>query len=373
MKELLRKVVFSVPVLRNYYLEKRIAGGELIPNDKISSFLDEADKVLLEGENIKEECVVGIVKDGYEPEGFTFSRYYYQKYVRFLKNNNIKYKFYNIFSSNWIEDAKELDVVVWHTNSDPITQDIALNKIYILEKIMGKRCLPSFDEIWSYENKVNAHYMYESLNLPTIPTFVSHDYFETMKYISTCKYPLISKSRTASASAGVEKISNYSQAKKLVQKAFSSRGLETNYFHDRQKDYVYFQEFISDATYDLRIIVIGNKALGYYRFPNKGDFRASGAGNYEKKEIPTEALDLAFKVKEAFGSTCLATDVLYSQKEEKYFIIESSIFIGVDTPKQLEINGVAGYYEKGNQGDYSFKQGKIWVQELALKELLVSQ
>lgn len=370
MKKILKKIVLNNALLKKYYLKKRLSDGDLIAWESMDIFLDEADKVILHDTKDITQIKVGIVKDGVEPEGFSFARYYYPKYLRLLRNNNIDYSFYDIYKSDWIEKAKEYDVIVWHTNSDPITQDIALNKIYVLDKILKKKCLPSFDEIWSYENKINSLYLYEAFDLPTIPTFVTFDKNEAMSYIEKCNYPIISKSRTASASAGVIKINNIAEAKSIVNNVFSEKGLATNYYHDRQKDYVYFQKFINDATYDLRMIIVDDQALGYYRYPNKGDFKASGAGNYEKKEIPAEALDLAFKVKEKFGSTCLATDVLYSEKENKYYIIESSIFIGIDTPRQLEINGVSGCYKRIKEGNYVFREGKFWIQELALKALL---
>lgn len=213
--------------------------------------------------------------------------------------------------------------------------------------------------------------MYKTYNLPEIPTFVTHSKDDVFNYVDNVSFPIISKLTTGSASYGVEKLENKDQAIKLINKIFSRQGIKTYFPFIRQKDYIYFQEFVDDATFDLRIITIGDKALGYYRYPNKGDFRASGAGNYEKKEIPKEALDLAFKVKEIFGSICLATDLLYSEKTKQYYIIESSVFIGVDTPRQLEINGVAGYYLRVNKDQYQFVEGEYWIQELTLKELLI--
>ncbi|WP_352421134.1 hypothetical protein [Proteiniphilum sp.] len=366
----MKELILSLPFFKQLYLKKRTNSRDLIPYDKVDTFLNEAEKVLLDNRMLSDNMKIGIVKDGKEPNGYTFNRYYYPKYARFLKNNNIDYIYYDIYKSDWISKAKEFDLIIWHTASDPITQDIALNKIYILDKILKKKCLPSFDEIWSYENKVNANYLYEVYNLPTIPTFISFDEAESLDYISKCDYPIISKSRTASASAGVKKITTPKKAYKLVKKIFSSKGLKTNYFHDRQKNYVYFQNYIKDATYDLRVITIGKIALGYYRYPKKGDFRASGAGIYEKKMIPDEALKIAFKVKDLFGATCLATDLLYSEHTKQYYIIESSIFIGVDTPRQLEINGISGYYELTKDGSFIFKEGRFWIQELTLKSLL---
>ena len=118
------------------------------------------------------------------------------------------------------------------------------------------------------------------------------------------------------------------------------------------------------------MISVGNDLFGYYRYPNKGDFRASGAGNYEKKEIPNEALELAYQVKEKFGSSFLATDFVYSEKRKKFLIIESSIFIGIDTCEQLSIESVAGKYVRISENKFEFKPGKFWVQELTLKNVI---
>ena len=368
-KMYIRELVLSTPWLKKIYLKRRIKSeNDLMNTTQLNQYLNEAEKVLLTHPvNIR----VGLVKDddNYADVGLVKERAYYPKYERFLKNNNIYYEYYDPFKSNWMEEAKKFDLIVWHTDSDPSTQDIAKSKIYIFEK-MGIKSLPSYDEIWSYEDKVRATYLYKLYNLPHIPTFISHCKEEVLAYLEQANYPLIAKISTGSASFGVDKIENYEQAKKNVDQIFSYKGKETYFRYVNQKNYVYFQEFVDDATYDLRIICIGNDLFGYYRYPNKGDFRASGAGNYEKKEIPVEALELAYQVKEKFGSVCLATDFVYSEKRKQFLIIESSIFIGVDTCEQLSINGVAGKYIRLSKNNYKFVEGKFWVQELALKRVL---
>lgn len=365
----LKGFVYNFHFLQKYLLKLRTKQGYLIPDNKMQEFLDVAENVLLENKAKYNELKVGVVKDGTNFPGLTEMRAYFPKYERFLRANDINYEYYDILNDNWQEEAKKFDVIIWHTNSDPATQCIAGNKFYVLDKLMGKKCLPSFDELWSYEDKINMHYLYEHYELPGIPTFVSHSKEDTLHYLKKAKFPIVSKLVTGSGSEGVEKFDSESKATNFVNKVFSYKGARTCYPFQRQKDYVLFQEFIDDATYDLRIIVIGNKLLGYYRYPNEGDFRASGSGKYAKKGIAVEALDLAFKVKELFTATCLATDLLYSAKEQKYYIIESSIFIGVDSASQLEIDGVAGYYERVNEGEYIFNEGKYWIQELTLNEL----
>ena len=372
LRSIVKKIVLNTPFLYNKFRASQLADGSIVPYAKHIVDIEDANKVLLQDATKYKALKVALVKDDTfrGDDTYVTPRSYYPKYERFLKHNAIQYEFYNILNSNWLEEAKKYDLIIWHTASDPCTQKIAKNKIYVLDKIMGKKCLPTFDEIWGYEDKVNAHYFYKVHNLPEIPTFVSHDKEDIGRFLDQTKYPIISKLTTGSASYGVAKINNKAEAMKLVNKIFSDKGLKTYFPFERQKNYVYFQQFIDDATFDLRVITIGNKALGYYRYPNKGDFRASGAGNYKKKEIPTKALDLAFQVKELYGATCLATDLLYSEKHQQYYIIESSIFIGVDTPEQLMINGVAGCYTRLSEGEYQFNEGKYWIQELTLNDVI---
>lgn len=368
-KMYIRELILSTPWLKKIYLRRRSKSkNDLMNTVQLDQYLEEAQKVILEYPvNIQ----VGLVKDAdnYADQGLVKERAYFPKYERFLKYNNINYSYYDPYRSDWMEKAENYDLIIWHTDSDPSTQDIAKGKIGILEK-MGKSCLPSYDEIWSYENKVQASYLYKLHKLPAIPTFVSHSKSEVIDYLKSAKYPLISKISTGSASFGVDKLDNYDQAKKVVDQIFSYKGKETYFKYSNQKDYVYFQDFIEDATYDLRVISVGNDLFGYYRYPNKGDFRASGAGNYEKKEIPNEALELAYQVKEKFGSSFLATDFVYSEKLKKFLIIESSIFIGIDTCEQLSIEGVSGKYVRISENEFEFKSGKFWVQELTLKHVI---
>ncbi|MCK4090026.1 hypothetical protein HCY66_08015 [Acinetobacter radioresistens] len=368
-KMYIRELVLSTPWLKKIYLMQRSKSeNDLMNTTQLQKYLNEAEKVLLKKSvNIN----VGLVKDAdnYADEGLVKERAYYPKYERFLKNNNINYSYFDPYRSDWIEKAENYDLIIWHTDSDPSTQDIAKSKIYILEK-MGKHCLPSYEEIWSYEDKIRAHYLYKLYKLPAIPTFVSHSKSEIIDYLKSAKYPLISKISTGSASFGVDKLDNYDQAKKVVDQVFCYKGKETYFKYSCQKDYIYFQDFIEDATYDLRVMSVGNELFGYYRYPNKGDFRASGAGNYEKKGIPNEALELAYQVKEKFGSSFLATDFVYSEKLKKFLIIESSIFIGIDTCEQLSIDGIAGKYVRISENRFEFKPGKYWVQELTLKNVI---
>lgn len=334
--------------------------------------LDNADKVMLDFQ-LPSCFTVGLIPDEDYfslPEGFFTLRDYTPKYERFLRNNNIRYEFFDIKRTDWIDKAKEFDLIIWHTSSDICYQRMAKDKIYFMENKMKKHCFPSFDAIWGYENKINSHYLYSLYNLPEIPTFVTFSKSEAYEYVNSVKFPIISKVTTGSASKGVDKITSKRNAIRLINKIFSLSGYKGHCKYENQKNYVYFQEFISNAKFDLRIIVVGNKLFGYYRYPNKGDFRASGAGIYQKKSIPSDALNLAYKIKnEVYNVPRLAVDLLQDENTGQYYIIETSIFIGVDTCEQLIVDGVPGYYLYKAEGIYEFHKGRYWMQELELLEV----
>lgn len=369
-KHVILQLILSNRYLRNYYIKYKEKKGSFINIEKIE--LSSANKVLLT-KQLSNIILVGLVKDGETSiEGYIRPRAYYPKYERFLQNNNIKYEYFDIHSHTWIEHAKRYNVVVWHPESSPSAQIEARQKIFVLEQL-GIKCFPSFKEVFKCEDKVEMHYFYKTNNLPEIPTFVSNSKNDAILFANNTKYPIVSKITTSSSSYGVRLLKTKQQTIKLINEVFSPTGKKTHWKYISQKDYVYFQNFIDDAEFDLRVIVVGNSLFGYYRYANKGDFRASGAGHYEKKAIPVTALDLAWSTYLAFGSPpSLATDFVFSPKENKYFIIESSIFIGVDTEIQLKVNNIPGRYIREEESLYTFNEGKYWIQELALNKFFES-
>ena len=303
VKRLLRKTFFY----RNQSLKNKNA----VKYYEVDSFLNEAP-VLNLGLELKEKPNVGIIKTQESVLGkdYVNPKASWLRYERFCKNNDIPYGFFDITRSNWMSEAKKYDIFICHTESNPAYQEMIESKIYILENLLGKFCFPSYHEVWQYEDKNRANYLYQHYDLPTIPTYVTQNKEEAYKLIDIVGYPFISKTTIGAGSTGVFKIDNRQQAVKRINKIFGFYGLKTEYPYQRQKDYFYIQKFIYDATFDLRIILVGDMAFGYYRYPNKGDFRASGAGNYEKKAIPEDALRIAIEVRDKLASSLMGIDLL---------------------------------------------------------------
>jgi glutathione synthase/RimK-type ligase-like ATP-grasp enzyme len=340
------------------YIRKRTSRN----NEKLMNFIYSADKVLIGDCNIR----LGIVKDE-DNLSFKYNSYW-PKFERFAKVNNISYSFLNVHSNDWIKESAGYDRIVWRPLPYPSSLYEIRTKITYIEKFLKIPCYPSTEQLWLYEDKVRLYYHLSAYNLPVIPTFISFDEQECIDKLQLFEYPLISKSYVGSASISVSKINNKGEAKKHILKAFS-KGLDTGFPYFRQKGYVFFQKYISDASYDVRIILVGEKIMGYYRMVPKNDFRASGAGLIVNEELPLEAVLIARKVKERMPGPVLAVDFLKSKSEDRFYIIETSSAIEVDTIGELILNNVPGYYLLKNNS-LEFHQGRFWLQDLVLEEFL---
>jgi glutathione synthase/RimK-type ligase-like ATP-grasp enzyme len=171
-----------------------------------------------------------------------------------------------------------------------------------------------------------------------------------------------------SGSLGVEMVRDRVQARKIVQQAFSISGRATHSLYFRQKNYIYFQDYIENDGYDIRVLIIGNWAFGYYRRVPDGDFRASGMNIIEKRDLPEEAIRIALKANQIIKSPMLVVDLVHGV-DGKYTIIEFSPICQVEKPAQLAINDIPGAYIIEDQSIH-FIEGKFWVHELALREFL---
>jgi hypothetical protein len=99
--------------------------------------------------------------------------------------------------------------------------------------------------------------------------------------------------------------------------------------HGREKGYAYFQDFIPGNAFDIRIIVIGEKAFAFKRFVRKNDFRASGGGNfaYRKEEIDERCVRIAFELNEKINSQSIAYDFVFDEQNTPLIVEISYGFI----------------------------------------------
>ena len=292
------------------------------------------------------------------------------KYCRFLEQNSFDFEIYNIHAHDWIENAGKFDIIIGIPSSEFYDLEEMRRKYYVLETFLGKACYPSTDHMCLYEDKALEAYLSKIKDIPFVNTYVSYDKADALHLVETLRYPLICKVNPTSGSIGVELVHTPMQARKIVEYAFSNNGRKTylNYF--RQKNYIYFQDFVPNDGYDIRVIVVGDWVFGYYRKVLEGDFRASGMNLVEKRDLPVETVKLGWKVNKIVKSPMLVVDMLHGL-DGKYSIIEFSPVCQMETPEQLHVNGIPGVYIFDDDDSFHFEQGRYWLHELALKEFLV--
>lgn len=280
------------------------------------------------------------------------------RWIEYCKKNNIPYKLVNAYDSDIVEQVKDCTAFMWH-HSHGDYRDVIFAKqlLYSLQK-KGMKVFPNFDTTWHFDDKVGQKYLLEAVGAPLVPSYVFYIKKEAMEWISKTSFPKVFKLRGGAGSANVKLAHTKHEAKKFVRKAFGKGfsqfdgigNLKERYkkyklgkdtfggvckgigrlfistefakMHAREKGYVYFQDFIPNNKFDIRIVVVGDKAFALKRLCRKNDFRASGGGSiiYDKKQIDERCVKIAFEVNEKLNSQSIAYDFVFDENNNPLIV-----------------------------------------------------
>lgn len=322
------------------------------------------------------------------------------RWINYCKKKNIDYKIVNAFDSNIIEQLSDCDGLMWHHHHANYKDVLTAKRILFALEHAGIRVFPDFKTGWHFDDKVAQKYLFEALDIPRVPSFVFYDKLKALEWAEKVTYPKVFKLKGGAGAANVKLVRTYNQAIALINQAFG-KGFRQfdriNYIKDRffkfksgkesltsflrslarifitpdfaknqpsEKGYIYFQEFIPDNDYDIRVIIVGNKAFAIKRMVRENDFRASGSGNiiYDQKEIDKEIIKLAFKINEKIGSSSIAFDFIF-YKNNKPLIVEISYGYSVNAYNECQ-----GYWDK----DLKWYAGNFNPQEWMVEDLIKS-
>ena len=354
---------------RTYHLAKNLA-KQIVPGQHAwHGPLDDGDVVAavepvrIDWPDDVRKPFVGLVRDA---DDFP----YWTKYRHFLEANTIPFELFDIHRSGWLAEAARFDAVVWRPMSFPSELEECRRKVFLLERELGVLAYPSLAEAMIYEDKLLQYELLRRHDLPAIETFVSHSEEEALDHVARCGYPAVWKVGSGSGSLGVERVRDPRAAGRMVRQAFSFSGRRTYWPYVGQKDYVYLQRLEPNSGWDVRVVVIGNFAQGYYRDVPKGEFRASGMETIRRGTPPDEAMRVARRVARVLDVPQIAVDMLARADDGRLLVIELSSFLMVRSPMMQEINGVPGVYVFDDDDHYHFEPMVVWPQELALRRLL---
>lgn len=301
------------------------------------------------------------------------------RWIEYCKEKDIEYKIVNAYDSNIVEQVKDCDAFMWHHHHANVKDTLfAKQLIYSLETA-GVKCFPNFFTSWHFDDKVGQKYLLEAVGAPLVPSYVFYSKSEALNWINKTDFPKVFKLRGGAGSKNVMLARNRKEAKKLVNKAFGkgfpqsslsnllsedirkykehrisfTRTVKDMYYyclvpdnfhkmHAREKGYAYFQNFIPNNSFDLRVVVVGNKAMGEKRYIRKGDFRASGSGKFEYVKIREDVLQIAFEIASKLKLQSVAFDFIFYN--DSPLIVEISYGFGTHG-----IRHCGGYYTQDLQ------------------------
>jgi glutathione synthase/RimK-type ligase-like ATP-grasp enzyme len=320
-------------------------------------------------------------------------------WIELCKRHSIDYIVVDCFSPGIIEQLQDADALLWnwlHYEYD--SQLFARQLTYSIET-MGKTVFPSSKTCWHYDDKVGQKYLLESIGAPLIPTWVFYHEDEVLRWIQNTSFPKVFKLRCGAGSKNVRLVKSENEAVSLCKTAFGEgfpasagyfadsraklrsiknaadifaklkrmpRSLKNimtqKQFLERQRGYVYFQEFIPGNSFDTRITIIGNRAFGFTRNTRPDDFRASGSGDvdYSLSKISKRCISIAFEVARKLQTQSLALDFLFDKTgipligEISYSFVAEAVY------------RCYGYWDT----NFNFHEGNFRPEELILEDLI---
>ncbi|GHT66756.1 hypothetical protein AGMMS50239_28750 [Bacteroidia bacterium] len=282
-----------------------------------------------------------------------------ERWIAYCKERNISYKIVNCYDNNIIEQLSDCDAFMWHFHHASPKDFLFAKQLLYSVQMSGKKVFPDFNTVWHFDDKVGQKYLLESINAPLVTTHIFYTKEEALSWAKNTEYPKVFKLRGGAGSTNVQLVKKQSEAIKLINQSFSKghksdsvvsfkdsfnkyqkhkitflellkNGVrhiiptEFTKVYGKQRGYVLFQDFIPNNHFDIRIIVIGEKAFGIKRLVRENDFRASGSGNiiYRKDEIDEECVKIAFELNQQLKTQCIAIDYVF--KNTQPLIVEIS-------------------------------------------------
>jgi len=283
----------------------------------------------------------------YNKYGFT------PRWIAYCQEKHIPYKIVNAYDNDIVSQLADCDAFMWHYHQDNYRDMLFARQLLRSLQMCGMRVFPNEQTSWHFDDKIGQKYLLEAIGVPMVQSYVFYDKNIAIKWALQNKFPKVFKLRGGAGSSNVKLARNKRQALNFIHKAFHKgfpqfdkrnhlidgfnkgktlrkklRGLgagiyhflistEYSRMHGKEKGYAYFQDFIPNNTFDIRICIVGERAFGLKRMVRKNDFRASGSGRiiYSKSEIDERCVKTAFEVNDKLKMQSVAFDFIFTEKQ----------------------------------------------------------
>lgn len=284
-------------------------------------------------------------------------------WIEFCEKKCLNYEIVDCYQPDVITKLKGFDYLLWHFSGYVLADMLEARSILYSAKSMGIKIFPCFESCWHFDDKIAETYFLQTVNAPIPRSWMFYVKDDAIKWLETeAAFPLVGKLRNGSGSSNVKLLRTQGEARKYIQSMFST-GFKTapsillksksmllsaknwdsikgrllklpQFLHTllrarmfpREKGYVFFQEFIPNDGYDLKIVVIDDKLSFIARNTRKGDFRASGGGDlfFDRTLVTKDIIDSAFAINDRLGFDCMGYDYVVDKMTGKGVIVEIS-------------------------------------------------
>lgn len=319
------------------------------------------------------------------------------RWIAYCEEQGIDYKIVNAFDTDIIQQVSDCDVFMWHHHHAQFKDVLTAKRILFALEHAGVKVFPDFKTGWHFDDKVAQKYLLEAIGAPLVPSYVFYDKQEALKWASKTSFPKVFKLKGGAGAANVRLIKTQKEANKLIKQAFGRgfpqydkwagfkerirkykegkvglldilKGLARLFIAPEfakqqapERGYVYFQDFVPNNNFDIRVVVVAGRAAAEKRYVRENDFRASGSGKFSYEGIDEQVIKIAFDVANKLGLQSAAFDFIYDA-DDKPLIVEVSYGFGTDG-----INKSPGYWDV----DLNWHEGKFNPQEWMLNHLVV--
>jgi glutathione synthase/RimK-type ligase-like ATP-grasp enzyme len=304
-------------------------------------------------------------------------------WIEYCQKNGVSFEIIDCYQPDIINKLANFNCLLWHMNNY-VLQDMMIGRsILFAAKNMGLKIFPDYNTAWHFDDKIAETYLLLAAGAPIPNSWMFYLLEDCVRWLKNeAQYPIIAKLRSGSGSKNVKlfrtKNDGIKYARRMFRKGYkpypsilfkaksqflSSKSLEVmktrikripEFFHTlsrakmfpNEKGYVFFQEYIPNDGYDLKIVVIGDKLSFIGRNIRKGDFRASGGGDlfYEKTMITPNIISSAFSTNDKLGFQCMGYDYVVDKMNGIGKIVEISY--GFSHTALLQ---AGGYYDRNGE------------------------
>ncbi len=278
-------------------------------------------------------------------------------WINYCRRKKIPFIELSPYDNDIIAKIADCDVVLWHHHHSSEQDRVFAKQLLYAIQESGKLVFPDFNTGWHFDDKLGQKYLLESVEAPLVPSYTFFYKAKALDWAHSTSYPKVFKLRGGAGSSNVRLVRTKKEAKKLINRCFGRGFKKLEYWktlgyqwekyrskrislrnminftikttqdyilkvNNREYGYAYFQDFIANNTFDVRVIVIGNKAFGIKRMCRKNDFRASGSGRiiYDRCQIDERCVKLSFDVAEKLGTQCVGFDWVFDEDNNPLII-----------------------------------------------------